>query len=226
MCELSNVFRSSDFMQSSKDSIFLFTKTGKGKKAEFKFSAVKYDILEKNGSKIFTIPSYKGEAEDYFEFLKVERVLKTMIKGKLYNFNFHRGKKVFENEVAIKKLKDGVKILIEGSRIIEDRKDLKELPQFFVDKVMEKIRNPKEKRKKLNSGNKDRIIMLDFSKAWQSGPGALKVQNFLIKPDPKNPKMVFETEEKITEPKLFHSIFKYTNLTPADKSKRKPFEEK
>ena len=205
-------------MQSSKTDLITFARKGmNGEEKTFKWTNLKYDKLEKG--KVYALPIENDDI--YFEVLEVLNVTKLTVKAVLYNWNKKGGEYPFANYLTIKKTaKDGVKITITDSKILE-KKELAQTPQVYCDAVSERMGYGKIKSK-----NSSEMALIEYF-----GIGTEKGEDVIVKTmsvDKKTgeSKMLGENNEKKKQKKLFKHLFEASNYRKPEKKQKKDKEKK
>lgn len=200
-------------MQSSKTDLITFARKGmNGEEKTFKWTNLKYDKLE-NG-KVYALPI---ESDDiYFEVLEVLNVTKLTVKAVLYNWNKKGGEYPFANYLTIKKsAKDGVKITLTDSKILE-KKELLQAPQVYCDAVSERMGYGKIKSKNLS----EMASIEYFGIASEKGEDVI-VKTMRINKETGEAKMLSENNEKKKQKKLFKHLFEDSKYNKLEKKKKK-----
>lgn len=200
-------------MQSSKTDLITFARKGmNGEEKTFKWTNLKYDKLE-NG-KVYALPI---ESDDiYFEVLEVLNVTKLTVKAFLYNWNKKGGEYPFANYLTIKKsAKDGVKITLTDSKILE-KKELLQAPQVYCDAVSERMGYGKIKSKNLS----EMASIEYFGIASEKGEDVI-VKTMRINKETGEAKMLSENNEKKKQKKLFKHLFEDSKYNKLEKKKKK-----
>lgn len=167
--------------------------------------------------KIYALPIENDDI--YFEVLEVLNVTKLTIKAVLYNWNKKGGEYPFANYLTIKKTaKDGVKITITDSKILE-KKELSQAPQVYCDAVSERTEYGKIKSK-----NSSEMALIEyFGIATEKGEDVI-VKTMSI--DTGKLKMLSENIEKKKQKKLFKHLFEASNYQKPEKKQKKDKEKK
>ena len=205
-------------MQSSKTDLITFARKGmNGEPKTFKWTNLKYDKLEKG--KIYALPIENDDI--YFEVLEVLNVTKLTVKAVLYNWNKKGGEYPFANYLTIKKTaKDGVKITITDSKILE-KKELSQAPQVYCDAVSERMGYGKIKSK-----NSSEMALIEyFGIATEKGEDVI-VKTMSIDKKTGESKMLSENIEKKKQKKLFKHLFEASNYQKPEKKPKKDKEKK
>jgi len=200
-------------MQSSKTDLITFARKGmNGEEKTFKWTNLKYDKLEKG--KIYALPIENDDI--YFEVLEVLNVTKLTVKAVLYNWNKKGGEYPFANYLTIKKTaKDGVKITITDSKILE-KKELSQAPQVYCDAVSERMGYGKIKSK-----NSSEMALIEyFGIATEKGEDVI-VKTMSIDKKTGESKMLSENIEKKKQKKLFKHLFEASNYQKPEKKQKK-----
>lgn len=200
-------------MQSSKTDLITFARKGmNGEEKTFKWTNLKYDKLEKG--KIYALPIENDDI--YFEVLEVLNVTKLTVKAVLYNWNKKGGEYPFANYLTIKKMaKDGVKITITDSKILE-KKELSQTPQIYCDAVSERMGYGKIKSK-----NSSEMALIEyFGIATEKGEDVI-VKTMSIDKKTGESKMLSENIEKKKQKKLFKHLFEASNYQKPEKKQKK-----
>ena len=200
-------------MQSSKTDLITFARKGmNGEEKTFKWTNLKYDKLEKG--KIYALPIENDDI--YFEVLEVLNVTKLTVKAVLYNWNKKGGEYPFANYLTIKKTaKDGVKIAITDSEILE-KKELSQTPQVYCDAVSERMGYGKIKSK-----NSSEMALIEyFGIATEKGEDVI-VKTMSIDKKTGESKMLSENIEKKKQKKLFKHLFEASNYQKPEKKQKK-----
>ena len=199
-------------MQSSKTDLITFARKGmNGEEKTFKWTNLKYDKLEKG--KVYALPIENDDI--YFEVLEVLNVTKLTVKAVLYNWNKKGGEYPFANYLTIKKTaKDGVKITITDSKILE-KKELSQAPQVYCDAVSERMGYGKIKSK-----NSSEIALFDYGIASENGED-VKIKNMTVDKKTGEAKLLMEFDEKKKQKKLFKHLFEASNYQKPEKKQKK-----
>ena len=200
-------------MQSSKTDLITFARKGmNGEPKTFKWTNLKYDKLEKG--KVYALPIENDDI--YFEVLEVLNVTKLTVKAVLYNWNKKGGEYPFANYLTIKKTaKDGVKIAITDSEILE-KKELSQTPQVYCDAVSERMGYGKIKSK-----NSSEMALIEyFGIATEKGEDVI-VKTMSIDKKTGESKMLSENIEKKKQKKLFKHLFEASNYQKPEKKQKK-----
>lgn len=205
-------------MQSSKTDLITFARKGmNGEPKTFKWTNLKYDKLEKG--KIYALPIENDDI--YFEVLEVLNVTKLTVKAVLYNWNKKGGEYPFANYLTIKKTaKDGVKITITDSKILE-KKELSQAPQVYCDAVSERMGYGKIKSK-----NSSEMALIEyFGIATEKGEDVI-VKTMKVDKKTGESKILNENNEKKKQKKLFKHLFEDSNYRKPEKKQKKDKEKK
>lgn len=205
-------------MQSSKTDLITFARKGmNGEPKTFKWTNLKYDKLEKG--KIYALPIENDDI--YFEVLEVLNVTKLTVKAVLYNWNKKGGEYPFANYLTIKKTaKDGVKIAITDSKILE-KKELSQTPQVYCDAVSERMGYGKIKSKNLS----EMALIENYGVASENGE-EVKIKNMIVDKKTGEAKLLMEFDEKKKQKKLFKHLFEASNYRKPEKKQKKDKEKK
>lgn len=153
----------------------------------FKWTNLKYDKLEKG--KIYALPIENDDI--YFEVLEVVNITKLTVKAVLYNWNKKGGEYPFANYLTVKKTaKDGVKITITDSKILE-KKELSQAPQVYCDAVSERIGYGKIKSK----NSSEMALIKNYGIASEKGED-VKIKNMIVDKKTGEAKLLMEFDEK------------------------------
>ena len=204
-------------MQSSKTDLITFARKGmNGEEKTFKWTNLKYDKLEKG--KVYALPIENDDI--YFEVLEVLNVTKLTVKAVLYNWNKKGGEYPFANYLTIKKTaKDGVKITITDSKILE-KKELSQAPQVYCDAVSERMGYGKIKSK-----NSSEMALNDYGIASEKGED-VKIKNMIVDKKTGEAKLLMEFDEKKKHKKLFKHLFEDSKYKKPEKKQKKDKEKK
>lgn len=205
-------------MQSSKTDLITFARKGmNGEPKTFKWTNLKYDKLEKG--KVYALPIENDDI--YFEVLEVLNVTKFAVKAVLYNWNKKGGEYPFANYLTIKKTaKDGVKITITDSEILE-KKELSQSPQIYCDAVSEKMGYGKIKSKNLSK----MALIENYGIASEKGED-VKIKNMIVDKKTGKAKLLMEFDEKKKQKKLFKHLFEDSKYKKPEKKQKKDKEKK
>lgn len=201
-------------MQSSKTDLITFARKGmNGEPKTFKWTNLKYDKLEKG--KIYALPIENDDI--YFEVLEVLNVTKLTVKAVLYNWNKKGGEYPFANYLTIKKTaKDGVKITITDSKILE-KKELSQAPQVYCDAVSERMGYGKIKSK-----NSSEMALIENYGIASEKEEDVKIKNMIVDKKTGEAKPLMEFDEKKKQKKLFKHLFEDSKYQkPKKKQKQK-----
>lgn len=205
-------------MQSSKTDLITFARKGmSGEPKTFKWTNLKYDKLEKG--KVYALPIKNDDI--YFEVLDILNVTKLAIKAVLYNWNKKGGEYPFANYLTIKKTsKDGVKITITDSKILE-KKELSQAPQVYCDAVSERMGYGKIKSK-----NSSKMALIEnYGVASENGED-VKIKNMVVDKKTGEVKLLMEFDEKKKQKKLFKHLFEDSKYKKPEKKQKKDKEKK
>lgn len=205
-------------MQSSKTDLITFARKGmSGEPKTFKWTNLKYDKLEKG--KVYALPIKNDDI--YFEVLDILNVTKLAIKAVLYNWNKKGGEYPFANYLTIKKTsKDGVKITITDSKILE-KKELSQAPQVYCDAVSERMGYGKIKSK-----NSSKMALIEnYGVASENGED-VKIKNMIVDKKTGEAKLLMEFDEKKKQKKLFKHLFEDSKYKKPEKKQKKDKEKK
>ena len=173
---------------------------------------MKYDKLEKG--KIYALPIEDDDI--YFEVLEVVNVTKLTVKAVLYNWNKKGGEYPFANYLTIKKTaKDGVKITITDSKILE-KKELSRAPQVYCDAVSERMGYGKIKSK----NSSETALIENYGIASEKGED-VKIKNITVDKKTGEAKLLMEFDEKKRQKKLFKHLFEDSKYKKPEKRQKK-----
>lgn len=164
--------------------------------------------------KIYALPIEDDDI--YFEVLEVVNVTKLTVKAVLYNWNKKGGEYPFANYLTIKKTaKDGVKITITDSKILE-KKELSRAPQVYCDAVSERMGYGKIKSK----NSSETALIENYGIASEKGED-VKIKNITVDKKTGEAKLLMEFDEKKRQKKLFKHLFEDSKYKKPEKRQKK-----
>ena len=123
--------------------------------------------------------------------------------------------------MTIKKTaKDGVKITITDSKILE-KKDLSQAPQVYCDAVSERMEYGKIKSKNLS----EMTLIENYGIASEKGED-MKIKNMAVDKKTGETKLLMEFDEKKKQKKLFKHLFENSKYRKPEKKQKKDKDKK